>query len=143
MRRVKFRKFVLVCLVNTAVFELCGLVAYLFGGGFGLPQVCAAVVMGVASTALVTFFMERKHTRVPSPSRLADLPPPPQNLRLKWVDGTIVPVDAVYLGVKGGVHHWAIPRSMRAPRGVKTSPELLYDSLPGNTAICLQAEMEA
>jgi hypothetical protein len=36
------------------------------------------------------------------------LPEPPVNVQLVLHDGSIIPVDTVYVGVVGGDHHWEV-----------------------------------
>ena len=70
---------------------------------------------------------------------MSDQPAVPVNVRLQLADGTIVPIELVYIGQdKHGIYTWtAVPTSPVITRGSK----LLVEQLPGRTAIHLLATL--
>jgi hypothetical protein len=64
-------------------------------------------------------------------------PVPPQNLRLEFADGRVVPVECVYAGIEQGpdgglVHHWQVVTEVAAAE----PPQALdYDVLPSRTVV--------
>jgi hypothetical protein len=61
------------------------------------------------------------------------LPEPPVNVHLVLVDGTVVPVDTVYVGVHQGSHHWQV---VQGPP-LEQVQELRIDQLPPSTTVTI------
>lgn len=64
-------------------------------------------------------------------------PEPPENLRLQFEDGRVVPVECVYAGIERGpdggpLHHWQIVTELAA---AGPPSALDYDKLPSRTVV--------
>lgn len=65
-------------------------------------------------------------------AELASGPEPPQNVRLLLPDGTVIPLECRYLGLRDGLHVWTtVGTALFSTPGAA----LLADMLPGRTSI--------
>lgn len=59
-------------------------------------------------------------------------PRPPENVRVTLDDNTVIPVDCIYTGRRGGVYYWAAVAPIRL-RGHIAHIDI--DVLPGRTQV--------
>ncbi len=65
-------------------------------------------------------------------------PRPPENVRVEYPDGRVVPVECVYRGRRGGVHEWEAVLLVAAEPGMR----VCVDVLPPRTSVVLTAVQE-
>lgn len=112
--------------VLTAWFQLMGLQLV-------LSLTTASVVVGLgmlaamhARAGIKLWQLKVKRRRV-TMSDLEEGPRPPQNVRVQWSTGEVVPIELMHMGVVMGLTCWVPTAPLICPPGANQVPELLYD----------------
>lgn len=102
----------------------------------------SAIVGGMFGLTLNRVLRLRQQRRRSPESRAIPVSEAPRNVRIVTQDGSVFPLELVYMGWNGRGHEWRVTSLLRHDLGIKLldgdGPRLVADEIPANTYISIE-----
>jgi hypothetical protein len=105
-------------------------------------SILSVIIGGAFGVTLNRVLRLRQQRRRSPESRTIPVLETPRNVRIVAQDGTVLPLELVYVGWNGRGHEWRVTSLLRHDLGIKLldgdGPRLVADEIPANTYISIE-----